>query len=88
MELRSNWLVSAPESPSLGLYLFYDTVPLQVQLYRQLHVKCCELVMFHSAIIQLSLDTEEVVIINYFLQYTDHCTAVYTIDANLIRYRC
>ena len=39
-----NWvkLVSVPESPPLGLY---DTVP--VQLYRQLHVKCCALLMFH-----------------------------------------
>ena len=35
-------LVSVPESPPLGLY---DTVP--VQLYWQLHVKCCALLMFH-----------------------------------------
>ena len=35
-------LVSVPESPPLGLY---DTVP--VQLYRQLHVKCCAFAMFN-----------------------------------------
>ena len=36
--------VSVPESPPLGLY---DTVP--VQLYWQLHVKCCALLMFHCS---------------------------------------
>ena len=35
-------LVSVPKSPPMGLYA---TVPLQ--LYRQLHVKCCALLMFY-----------------------------------------
>ena len=40
-------LVSVPESPPLGLY---DTVP--VQLYRQLHVKCCALINFNCPEVQ------------------------------------
>ena len=35
-------LIGVPESPPLGLY---DTVP--VQLYKQLHVKCCALLNFN-----------------------------------------
>ena len=38
------WVIVPDESPPLGLY---DTVP--VQLYGQLHVKCCAFEMFHCS---------------------------------------
>ena len=51
-------LVSVPESPPLGLY---DTVP--VQLYRQLHVKCCAFAMFNcpEVVREYVADADEVV---------------------------
>ena len=57
-------LVSVPESPPLGLY---DTVP--VQLYRQLHVKCCALINFNCPEVVLCPAQTEV-ILYYVVPFT------------------